>query len=206
MRVFNILGTISCNNLNNSDICGTSACIWCAKLWKPDRAMHFTIASSYPGPVGRWCDGAMTMTRWHDDDDAMARYRWRDDDSAILYPVIAISPSCHRHCAIASHRSIARSRHRHRAIDLQVDGAMTMTRGRDNGDDDMMGRWQWRDRASRNRDIVTAPSHYIVIEPSHYRHCVIAPSLHRVIVIAPSLSRHPTRKYIMVILCTWTCI
>ena len=53
-------------------------------VWNPDMAMHFTIAPSYHRLVGRWCDGAMTMTRWRDDDDAMVRWRdsamvrWRD--------------------------------------------------------------------------------------------------------------------------------
>ena len=101
------------------------------------------------------------------------------------------------------------------------DGDGAMARWRDS--DGTMVRWRWRDRASRHRVIVIAPSRYrhrviapsrhrsialsrhrtiapsryraIVIAPSHHRVIVIAPSRHRYRAIAPSHHRHTSRWY-----------
>ena len=99
-------------------------CCWYVTfLWNPDRAMHFTIAPSYHRLVGQWCDGAMTMTRWRDDDGAIARWsdgamvRWRDDDSAMTIVRWRVVRWRWRDAlARHRHRTIVPSLLRHRAI------------------------------------------------------------------------------------------
>ena len=74
-----------------------------------------------------------------------------------------------------------------------------MVRWRDS--DSTMLRWRWRDRASRHRVIVIAPSRYRhrVIASSHHiapsLHRALAPSRHRHRAIAPSHHRHTSRWY-----------